>query len=121
MDDLNQQAILDLYKHPLNRGLIFDPTLKYKINNPMCGDQVELTIKLDDKNKVAAVGWEGNGCRVSQVGASLLTDHIKNKTREELQKITSDEVIKMTGLNLNPARLRCLLLTFTALQKCLII
>ncbi len=119
MDDLTQQVILDLYNHPLNKGVLKDATLKYKINNPMCGDQIELTIKLNRDERVEAIGWDGNGCSVSQVGASLLTDHIKNKTHAELQKITSDEVIKISGLNLNPARLRCLLLAFTALQKSL--
>ncbi len=117
MDYDVQEQVLDLYRNPLNKGLLKNATLQYKIDNPLCGDQVELTVKLDENDTVVAVGWEGNGCSISQIGASLLTNYIKNKSREELKKITSDEVIQMTGLNLNPTRLRCLLLAFTALQK----
>lgn len=83
----------------------------------MCGDQIELTVNVGDGGKVIASGWDGTGCSVSQVGASLLTDYIKNKTLEELKNLTSDEVVQMTGLTMNPTRLRCLLLAFTALQK----
>lgn len=119
MDDLNQQIIIDLYKNPLNRGLLPDASLKYKINNPMCGDQIELTINIDNNGTVIATGWDGTGCSVSQVGSSLLTDYIKHKPLEELKNLTSDEVVHMTGLTMNPTRLRCLLLAFTALQKLL--
>lgn len=117
MDDLNQQAILDLYRHPLNKGLLSDAALRYKIDNPMCGDQIELTIQLDDNETVVAVGWNGSGCSVSQVGASLLTDYIKGKTKDGIKKITAEEITALSGLTLNPARLRCLLLAFTALRK----
>ncbi|MSU75716.1 MAG: iron-sulfur cluster assembly scaffold protein [Candidatus Magasanikbacteria bacterium] len=119
MDDLYQQALLDLYKNPLNKKPLSDFTIRQEENNPLCGEQVELFVKFDEHDRVTDVGWESEGCSISQVGASLLTDYIKNKTREELKTITSDEVIKMTGLNLNPARLRCLLLCYTALQKIL--
>lgn len=117
MDDLSQQTIIDLYKNPHNKGLLPDATLKYKINNPMCGDQIELTVSVDADGTVIVAGWDGTGCSVSQVGASLLTDYIKNKTLNELKQLNSDEVVHMTGLAMNPTRLRCLLLAFTALQK----
>ena len=119
MDNLYSDILLDLYKHPLNKQTLTDADLQYKLNNPVCGDQVELFIKFDDNGKVNAVGWEGNGCTISQVGASLLTDHIKGKTEDELKQITADDVITMIGLTLNATRLRCALLSFHALQKSL--
>ena len=119
MNNLYSDILLDLYKHPLNKQTLTDADLQYKLNNPVCGDQVELFIKFDENGTVKAVGWEGNGCSISQVGASLLTDHLKGKTKNELKKITSNEVTQLINLNLNPTRLRCLLLTFEALQKSL--
>ena len=119
MDDLYQDQLLDLYKHPLNKQALTDADWQYTINNPACGDQVQLFIKFDENDMVTAVGWEGNGCTISQIGASLLTDYVKNKTTEEIKKITADDVVRISGLTLNATRLRCLLLSFTALQKML--
>ncbi len=118
MDNLYSEFLLDLYKNPLNRGALTNAELQYKIHNPLCGDEIELFIKLNN-NSVSEVGWEGAGCVISQVGASLLTDYIKGKTRSELEKLSIDEIIKISGLNLNPTRLRCYLLSFSALQKIL--
>ena len=118
MDNLYSEFLLDLYKNPLNRGALTNAELQYKIHNPLCGDEIELFIKLNN-NSVSEVGWDGAGCVVSQVGASLLKEYIKGKNKDELKKITGNEVIKQSGLTLNPTRLRCLLLAFTALQKIL--
>ena len=119
MDNLYSDILLDLYKHPLNKQTLTEADLQYKLNNPVCGDQVELFIKFDENGTVNAVGWEGNGCTISQVGASLLTDHLKGKMKTELKQISADDVIKMIGLTLNATRLRCYLLSLTALQKAL--
>ncbi len=119
MDSLYTEIILDLYKHPLNKKPLADFNLSHQENNPVCGDQVELFFKFDDSGKLIDVGWQGAGCAISQVGASLLTDYIKDKTKTELKNLTTDEIKKLLDIELNATRLRCYLLGLMALQKAL--
>ena len=119
MTDLYQEELMDLYKNPLNKKSLTKADVRYKIHNPLCGDTIELSLKFDSKNRVTEIGWQGEGCSISQVGASLLSEHVKGKSKAELKKLTSEEVMQLLGLQLNPTRLRCLLLTFEALQKSL--
>ena len=115
--ELYHEIILDLYKHPLNKTALADFDVQHKEHNPLCGDVVELFLKFD-KNKISQVGWQGDGCAISQASTSLLTDAIKGKTKTALKKITKDDVLEQLGLtNLNPTRLRCALLCLEALKK----
>ncbi len=118
MDDLFQEALLDLYRNPHNKKILGEANLTHKENNPVCGDQVELFLKFDGE-KLVDVGWQGTWCTISQVGTSLLTDYIKNKTRTELENLSTDEVRNLLNIELNATRLRCYLLSLMALQKAL--
>ncbi len=118
MDDLFQDTLLDLYRHPHNKKILENPSLTHQENNPVCGDQVELFLKFDGE-KLVDVGWQGTGCTISQVGTSLLTDFIKDKTKTELKNLTAAEVKKLLDIELNATRLRCYLLGLMALQKTL--
>ncbi len=116
--ELYQEYILDLYKHPLNKIILSTFNVQHKEHNPLCGDVVELSITFDKQNKVSNIGWQGDGCAISQASTSLLTDHIKSKSKKELAKITNDEVLDLLGLkNLNPTRQRCATLALEALKK----
>ncbi len=118
IDTLYTETLMDLYHHPLNKQPLSDFNARHGENNPTCGDSVEVFIKFDNDGKVAEVGWVGEGCAVSQAGASLTTEHIKNKTKFEIKKMTKEEILELLGLqNLNPARMRCALLTFECLKK----
>lgn len=119
MDNLFQEVIMDLYRHPHNKKIVENATLTHEENNPVCGDQVQLFLQFEGE-KLVDVGWQGVGCTISQVGTSLITDYIKNKTRDELQKLSADEIKKLLDIELNATRLRCYLLSFSALQKMLV-
>ena len=117
-DTLYQELILELNRHPMNKLALADFDVKHKENNPLCGDQVELFIKFGKDDRVSEVGYQGDGCAISQAAVSLLTDHIKGKTKTEMLALTKDDILKLLGLtDLNPARLRCALLGLKALQK----
>jgi nitrogen fixation NifU-like protein len=119
-DDLYRETILELYRNPKNKKILDDFNAYQKEHNPLCGDEVELFLKFDTENKLRDIGFQGEGCAISQAGISLLTEYIKNKTKEELKTITGEQVLVMLGLkNLNPTRLRCALLGLKTLQKAL--
>lgn len=120
-DELYRETILELYRNPKNKKILADFSAHQTETNPLCGDEVELFIKFDERQKLIDIGFQGEGCAISQAGVSLLTEHIKGKTKEELQAITSEEVLVMLGLtNLNPTRMRCALLGLKTLQRALL-
>lgn len=120
VDSLYPELIIDLYKHPLNNKKLADFDLHRIEKNASCGDLIELYVKFDENNKVTDVGFAGDGCALSQAGASILTEQIKGLTKTELEKITKDDVLGWLGLtNINPSRLRCVLLSLETLRKAL--
>lgn len=119
-DELYHETILELYRNPKNKKILDDFTLYQKETNPLCGDEVGLFLKFDDQDKLVDIGFQGEGCAISQAGISILTEHIKHKNKHELERLTGEEVIGMLGLkNLNPTRMRCALLGLHTMQRAL--
>ena len=116
--NIYQDLILDHYHHPHNRGKIDKPDKSVTVNNPLCGDKIEVTA-IFDKGKVKEIKFNGEGCVISQASASLLTDYVKNKSKQELKKLDSKFIIKMLGIDLGINRIKCALLPLEALQKLL--
>lgn len=119
MDGMYHEALLDLYKHPLNKAVPKNYTLKQKATNPLCGDEVEIFLTIKNK-RISEIGWQGAGCAISQAATSLTTDAVKNKTQSEMATLTPENVLEWLQLpKLNPTRLRCALLCYEALKKAL--
>lgn len=115
--DIYHEALLDIYKHPLNREMPAGFSLQHKEINSACGDEVEIFIKMES-GRVAAIGWQGSGCAISEVGASLTTAAVKGKTFVEIKEMASETILELLGLkNLNPTRRRCALLALEAVKK----
>jgi nitrogen fixation NifU-like protein len=85
LDDLYQEIILDHYRSPRHKGALEHADLKAEGFNPFCGDQVILTLGLDDDGRIDNVGFEGQGCSISQASVSMLTGHLTGKTLDELE------------------------------------
>ena len=118
MSDLYRDLILDHWKNPHNFGKLKKPTIEIKEANPLCGDDIELQIVVK-KEKITDVKFSGEGCALSQAGASILTDILKGKSLSQVKRITEGKFLKILGIRPNPARLKCALLSFSALQKAL--
>lgn len=92
MDDLRslyQEIILDHYKRPRNFRAQPDATCKVEGYNPLCGDQVTIYLTLDGE-RVVDVSFEGVGCAISTASASLMTEAVKGKTREEAETLLEE-------------------------------
>ena len=76
MDQLYRDQILEHYKRPQNFGRLDEFDLESEDTNPFCGDEQHVWIRLDDDDRVAEVGFEGQGCAISTAATSLLTDEL---------------------------------------------
>ena len=117
MAKIYRHQIMELYRRPLNYGTIARPTKKFKGANPFCGDALEIFVVLDNNQKIKTIKWQGQGCVISQVAASMFTEIIKGKTLTTAQKIISQEFIDQLGLELSPTRRKCALLPLYTVKE----
>ena len=85
--DLYQDVILDHGKKPRNARVIEDATFTQPAYNPLCGDKGTLYLTMDPTGqKIADAAYVGQGCSISTASASIMTDFVRGKTREEALK-----------------------------------
>jgi nitrogen fixation protein NifU and related proteins len=116
MDDLYREMILEHFKNPRHKGLISPADIDYAEDNPVCGDHLHLTIQLDDNNIVQNVGWDGEGCAISQASASMLYEGLIGKSLEEIRIIDKQAILELLGIDLSAARIKCALLSLKVLK-----
>ena len=90
LKELYQELILEHGKNPRNLGKTENFNKDAKGNNPLCGDNVHVYIKLNDQRKVEDISFEGSGCAISMASASIMTDLIKGKSDNEAKEIIED-------------------------------
>jgi nitrogen fixation protein NifU and related proteins len=117
MDQLYRDQILEHYKRPQNFGRLEDFDLDFEDNNPFCGDEQHVWIKLDPEGRVADVGFEGKGCAISTAATSLLTDELEGMTRDELLRLPKDYVLDLLGIEISATRMKCALLGLKVIKS----
>ena len=90
LKDLYQEIILDHGKNPRNLGKFDNYNKDAKGNNPLCGDNVHVYLRLNENKKVEDIAFEGHGCAISMASASIMTDLIKGKSDNEAKEIIED-------------------------------
>jgi nitrogen fixation protein NifU and related proteins len=134
VNDLYQEIILDHSKRPRNCHAMEDASSKAEGYNPLCGDKLKLFIKLED-DVVRDASFVGSGCAISTASASLMTETLKGKTREEALKLlerfhdllTTDspvtaelgKLVVFCGVRDYPARVKCATLAWHTLKSAL--
>src|SRR5271167_1172136 len=86
LTDLYQQVILDHNRRPRNRGRLPTANRVAHGDNPTCGDQCDVYLRLEG-DRIADISFEGSGCAISQASASLMTTQLKGKTSAEAEKL----------------------------------
>ncbi len=114
--DLYREEILEHWQNPQNWGRIKNADLVVNQVNPLCGDKVTFFFKIKD-GKLADVSFTGTGCAISIASASILSQNIKTKPVKTLVKITGEDVLKLIGGPVTPARLKCAFLALEAIKK----
>ena len=115
MSSAELENILDHYRNPRNYGELENPDIHSKDSNPLCGDVIELSIKVKD-GVISDVKFKGKGCAISQASASMLTERLIGMSVEEATKLSRDDILNMLGVELSPVRLKCALLSLKVLK-----
>jgi nitrogen fixation protein NifU and related proteins len=116
MDEtIYQENILDHYRHPRNFGVIPGANAKAKDSNPLCGDEIEIRMKVV-KGRIAGVKFSGHACAICTASASMLTEKVSGKKLDEALKIGKDDVLSMVGVPLSAVRVKCALLALKVLK-----
>jgi len=115
MDDMYREVIIEHYKNPSYRGKLDPHDIVFADNNPLCGDHIEITLRVVDGN-VSEAAFDGHGCAISQASADLLMESIIGKPIEEVKRLTKQDVLDMLGIDLGPVRLKCALLSLKVLK-----
>lgn len=136
LNSLYQQLILEHYKHPRNKGALEDADVRAHLNNPTCGDEIWLMLKLDGE-RIADAKFVGEGCSISQASVSMMTQLVIGRTRAEALELMGKftalmhgeaEVAKdralgdlraLAGVSKFPVRVKCALLGWNALEETL--
>ena len=82
LSDLYQEVILDHNKNPRNFREIENADKRADGHNPLCGDQLQVYLSMED-DKVKDVAFKGSGCAISKASASMMTQAVKGKTKEQ--------------------------------------
>jgi len=134
IEDLSREIILDHYQNPRNHGRLEQPTVANRGHNPLCGDEIELSLLIDASDHIGDIRFAGRGCSISQASASMMTDIVKGRTLDEVeasvQRFTQSmanrqsapaeleaELDALQGVKRYPARVKCALLPWTTLRE----
>ena len=113
------EMIIDYSRNPLNYGEIDAPDVTYHDSNPLCGDSIDIDLKLDG-GRVSDIKFHGKGCAICMACSSVLTEMAKGRTLDEARAISKDDVLGELGLeHLQAVRIKCALLSLKVLKYAL--
>ena len=141
LKDLYQEIILDHGKNPRNLGKFDNYNKDAKGNNPLCGDNVHVYLRLNENKKVEDIAFEGHGCAISLASASIMTDMVRGKEEKEVKEIVTDflgmikekdfletnilkddektKLMSLSGVKQYPMRVKCATLSWHTLTSAL--
>jgi nitrogen fixation NifU-like protein len=118
-EQLYREVILDHYKSPRNHGLLEPRDAFAEGQNPLCGDEVAVSVRFGEGDVIEEVGFEGRGCAISQAATSMLTELVTGRSATEVAALPRDELLDEIGIPLTPVRLKCALLGLSTLKLAL--
>lgn len=107
MEDMYRELILDHARNQRHWGLLNPNDLEHEEKNPLCGDRLRLTLRVDENGIITDVGWDGEGCAISQASASMFGEQILGMPLAEARKIDKQQLLDNIGLNLTINRVKC--------------
>lgn len=118
MDSIYREIILEHSKNPSHKGTLDPADFTFEDNNPLCGDEVRIDIRVKD-DRISEIAFSGHGCAISQASASILMDLVAGMALDEVKAFSKDDLLDELGVELSPARLKCALLGFSVLKSAL--
>ncbi len=135
LNDLYRDVILDHNRQPRNFGDLEPADASVEGFNPMCGDHLTLRLRLDE-DTISDIRFKGEGCAISTASASLMTEAVKGRTRDEalelferVHRLLTDDaapgaeelgkLAALSGVREYPARVKCASLCWHTLASAL--
>jgi nitrogen fixation protein NifU and related proteins len=133
---LYQELILDHYRRPRNKGTLEHADASVEMKNPLCGDEITLQVAFNG-DEIGDLKFSGRGCSISLASASMMTQLVKGKSAEEIDSIRKQfrdlmlgnasvaddpqlgSLRALSGVARFPARVKCALLAWNALESAL--
>jgi nitrogen fixation NifU-like protein len=94
-----------------------DPDLEFSDNNPLCGDELTVMLKVDGDGTITDVRFEGHGCAISQAAASMASDEVKGMKVDDLLRLDRSFVLDLLGIEISATRMKCALLSLKVLKS----
>ena len=117
--DIYHEMIVDYSRNPINYGEIENHDVTFHDSNPLCGDSIDIDMKIDD-NKVTDIKFHGKGGAICMACNSVLTEITKGKSLDDVRKIEKNDVLSELGLeHLQAVRIKCALLSLKVLKSAL--
>ena len=116
-EEIYQEHVLDHYEDPYHRGHCEGATHRHEDDNPLCGDVIEVELRIDPDGRIEEAWFGGDGCCISQASASMFMEQIEGKTVEEVQQFTAQDMLELFGPRLTPNRQKCALLSWRDVQS----
>ena len=111
-----REMILDLNRNPLNYGELDPRDFSHEEDNPLCGDVIRVDVRLGEGGRIADISWSGDGCAISQASASLLTDHVKGMSLEDVMQLESSDMYDLLEFEPISGRVKCATLALITLK-----
>jgi nitrogen fixation NifU-like protein len=114
--------------------VLLKPDRKIDLNNPLCGDQISLTLKFSG-DAIAEIAFDGHGCSISQATASIMAELLRGKTKEEARRLSGlfrgmiksqvegdalndlGDALALEGVKRHSARIKCALLAWDCIDR----
>jgi nitrogen fixation NifU-like protein len=109
--------ILDHREKPRNNHPMDDPTVEASGGNPGCGDIVTVYLKVGDDERIEDISYIGEGCTISQAGASFITSRLKGKTLADVETMEYDIITDTFGREVMATRPRCATLALGTIKS----
>lgn len=135
IDALYREVILDHHRHPRNFGKLEGASATVEGYNPLCGDRVEIAVRVGEGQMLAGCNFTGEGCSICMASASMMTEEVLGKPVEEVSKTiegfralmkgeecplaVEGDLESLVGVRNFPVRIKCALLPWTTLKDCL--
>jgi nitrogen fixation NifU-like protein len=114
-DELYRDYILEHYKQPRNFGELPEHDLEFHDKNPLCGDEMEVQIKVEN-GKIADLKWHGQGCAISQAAASIASEELIGMPVDDAAKLDAEWMLEHMGIDISATRRKCALLNLKVLR-----
>jgi nitrogen fixation NifU-like protein len=139
LEDLYRDVILDHYRNPRHRQPLDAPDATAEGVNPLCGDEVTVEVDLEG-DTIADISVRGQGCSISQSSASMMSEAVKGKSRQEIEELAArfhrmmndgadldatrpgsvlGDLEALQGVRRYPVRIKCAALPWTTLEQVL--